>query len=392
MKIKKFLANDNQEALIKVKNELGVDAIILHQRKVKQKGLLGFFKKPLIEVVAAREENSDRIERSIPRKAKPLEYKTSVEELQNKIIHIKDETRNIEEKTITEEVTQIKTMLNTILYKMNKQELPDLIKAIENTDVSEIFNNLSKQGLNDELIEEIFEKYLSLKNEMSINHSELEIAKKAINSIIEKYLTSENNVENSKIMFFIGPTGVGKTTTIAKLAAHYTLMEGKTVGLISADTYRIAAVEQLKVYSDILNLPLEVIYKPAEIHFAIEKLKSQDLIMIDTAGRSHRNKEQILELKELLEQIQEKNVYLVMSCTSKDSDIEEIVKTYSFLKEYNIIFTKIDEAIMFGTILNTAKETKKTISYITTGQSVPDDIKKISTKKILNLLTKEVER
>lgn len=382
MRVKKFSANDNQEALMKVKNELGSDAIILYQRRIKQKGFLGFFKKPMIEVVAAKEDVSIKKQDKSHNK-----YKSPVEILQNKIVDSK--RAEIRDKSISEEVNQIKSMLNTVINKMSQQELPGLIKNLQSQEISKLFNRLKEQELDKELIEEILQQYIALQDKKAGENNEKELMRNVIRNVVDKYVIPHKLKGDRKTMFFIGPTGVGKTTTIAKLAAYYTLTEGKTVGLVSADTYRIAAVEQLKVYSDILNLPLEVIYKSNEIHFAMEKLKSQDLIMIDTAGRSHRNKEQVMELRELLNEIKEKDVYLVMSCTSKNNDIKEIIKTYSFLKEYNIIFTKVDEATAFGTILNTAKETQQPISYITTGQSVPDDIEKISTEKILDLLIKE---
>ena len=381
MKVKKFSAHDNQEALMKVKNELGADAIILYQRKVKQKGILGFFKKPLIEVVAAKEDTP--VEKTNIHDNK---YKSPMEILQDKVIHNKE--IKADDQNIAEEVSEIKNMLNTVMNTMTEQRLPEQIKSLNNPELTQLFNSLKKQDIDKKLIHEILQQYVLVGDKRVENKNNIEVIRDVVENVIKKYIIPHEHEEHKKIMFFIGPTGVGKTTTIAKLAAHYTLTEGKTVGLISADTYRIAAIEQLKIYSDILSLPLEVIYKTNEIHFAMEKLKNQDLIMIDTAGRSHKNNEQVMELKKLLNEVNEKEVYLVMSCTSKNSDIKEIINTYNFLNEYNIIFTKIDEATSYGTILNIAKETKKPISYITTGQNVPDDIQKIDSQKILDLLIK----
>ena len=381
MKVKKFSAHDNQEALMKVKNELGADAIILYQRKVKQRGILGFFKKPLIEVVAAKEDTP--VEKTNIHDNK---YKSPMEILQDKVIHNKE--IKADDQNIAEEVSEIKNMLNTVMNTMTEQGLPEQIKSLNNPELSRLFNSLKKQDVDKKLIHEILQQYVLVEGQRVEKKNDIEVIRDVVENVIKKYTIPYEHEEHKKIMFFIGPTGVGKTTTIAKLAAHYTLTEGKTVGLISADTYRIAAIEQLKIYSDILSLPLEVIYKPNEIHFAMEKLKNQDLIMVDTAGRSHKNKEQIMELKKLLNEVIEKEIYLVMSCTSKNGDIKEIINTYNFLKEYNIIFTKIDEATSYGTILNIAKETKKPISYITTGQNVPDDIQKIDSQKILDLLIK----
>lgn len=381
MKVKRFSASNNQEALNLVRNELGSDAVILYQRKVKQRGLFGFFKKPMIEIVAATEDKSNHRSKETEKN-----YQSPADILKSKVNNIKQQMPSQE---INRDVNEIKDMLNVVITKMSRQQLPDLLKSIDDEEMLKLFNLFKEQELDEGIIEEIINEYIVLKNSNPSIIKEKESLRNHIIKIISKYMIYQKKSSNSKIMFFIGPTGVGKTTTIAKLAARYSLNEGKTVGLISADTYRIAAVEQLKTYSDILNMPLEVIYSPSEIFHAINKLKEQDIIMVDTAGRNHKNTEQVLELRKLLDEIDEKEVYLVISSASKESVIKEIIRTYSFIDDYNIIFTKIDEAESFGTIINTIKETKRPLSYITTGQSVPDDIEAMDVEKIVSLLLKE---
>lgn len=365
-----------------VRNELGPDAVILYQKKVKAKGLFGFLKKPIIEVVAAKED------RVIKKPEKTSEsYQSAMELIQKKVESSKQD--KVTTTTINSEVNEIKNMLNTVIKKMNKQELPDMLKTTENKEVLKLFNLLKEQELEEALIEEIINKCITVDNDKPGMIQDKQLLELEMKKVIDKYIVLQQKNHSTKIMVFIGPTGVGKTTTIAKLAAQFALNEGKTVGLISADTYRIAAVEQLRTYSDILNVPLEVIYDSSEIHYAINQMNEKDIIMVDTAGRSHKDKQQVMELEKLLEEINEKDIYLVMSCTSKYSDIKEIVNTYNFIDNYNIIFTKIDEATTYGTILNTAKETRRPISYITTGQSVPDDIEVVSIEKIVSLLIRE---
>lgn len=388
MKVKKFSASNNQEALAMVRNEMGPDAVILYQRKVKARGLLGFLKKPMIEVVAAKEDRIINKPESLRNSnISNIGYQSAVELLQKKV----ESNKQIEAPTTTinKEVNEIKDMLNTVIKKMNKQELPDLLKTADNDEVLKLYNLLKEQELEESLIEEIINMYVAVHNDKQGVMKEKQLLKVEMKKVIDKYIVSQQKRNNSKTMVFIGPTGVGKTTTIAKLAAQYTLNEGKTVGLVSADTYRIAAIEQLKIYSDILNLPLEVVYDSTEIDYAIRQLNHKDIIMVDTAGRSHKDKKQVAELQKLLEGINEKDIYLVISCTSKYSDIKEIISTYGFIENYNIIFTKIDEATTYGTILNTARETMKPIAYITTGQSVPDDIESVTIEKIVSLLIKE---
>lgn len=367
---------------MKVKNELGPDAVILYQRKVKPKGLFGIFKNPIIEVVAAKEDREELITNKSKEKINP-NFGAFYSELSN------EPKEEIIKPSLSKEVDEIKTMLNTVINKINQQELPSLLNHSHQEEVSKLFYTLKEQGLEEEIVKEILQKCIAY-NDFNVKGIEKkEEIRKEIAKVVDKYIMYPPQSLKSKIMFFIGPTGVGKTTTIAKLAAQFLLNEGKSIGLISADTYRIAAVEQLKTYSDILNIPLEVIYHPSEIHNAIKKLNEKDIIMIDTAGRSHKNQKQIIELKALLDEIEEKDIYLVMSCTSKERDIKEIINSYKFIENYSVIFTKLDEATTFGSIINTGKETKRPIAYITTGQSVPDDIEEVSIEKIVSLITKE---
>ena len=188
--------------------------------------------------------------------------------------------------------------------------------------------------------------------------------------------------EGPRSIFFIGPTGVGKTTTIAKVASYYTLNRGKKVALLTSDTYRIAAVEQLRTYANILNIPIRVVYSGDEMAQAIEDLKDMDLILIDTAGRSHKNQERRQDLTELLESVDEKEVFLVLSVSTKYKNLIQITETYKDLTDYKIIFTKLDETSSYGNILNIKEDTGAKLSYVTFGQNVPDDISDINPHEI----------
>lgn len=196
-----------------------------------------------------------------------------------------------------------------------------------------------------------------------------------------------------KIVFFIGPTGVGKTTTIAKLASKYKVEEGKKVGLITTDTYRMAAADQLRTYANILSAPMSMVYSAEELNDAI---KSQirnyddlDLILVDTLGFSHNNAAQKEDLHNLLDSLDEaydKEVYLVLSATTKYRDLIDITDTYSEFTGYSIIFTKLDETACYGNIYNIKQRTGAQLSYITNGQNVPDDIDAIDIQKLVKQL------
>lgn len=216
---------------------------------------------------------------------------------------------------------------------------------------------------------------------------------KATNAL-EKYIRKAIRIANGitlysskpKVVALIGPTGVGKTTTLAKIAAKFVLEQGARVALITADTYRISAVEQLKTYSDILGLPLEIVYNPEALRNAIEKHKDKQLILIDTAGRSQYNEYQMKELSGLLSIDADIEKHLVMSATTKTSDGVELLENFSICQPDRVIFTKVDETGIHGIILNILHRRKVALSYITNGQSVPDDIEPASVERLAELL------
>ena len=192
-----------------------------------------------------------------------------------------------------------------------------------------------------------------------------------------------------KVCFFIGPTGVGKTTTIAKIASEFKVEKRNSVALLTADTYRIAATKQLKVYADILSIPINVVYAPEDIGEEIEKVSDADLILVDTVGFSHKNEDQRENLKRMLSSVPEgvdTENYLVLSATTKYPDLKEIIDAYSDFCDYTLIFTKLDETEMYGNILNARLYSGRSLSYVTTGQDVPDDIEEIDMQKLTKLL------
>ncbi len=395
MKVKKFYGNDNQEAIAKVRGELGSEAVILHQRKIKPKGILGLFKRPIIEVVAAIEDTPlptpmpiSTPEKTVKKDPRPtIKYDTSnIAKTQELNLRKRVESKS-KDKDLGREINDIKSMLDTVVNQMQDINISKTLDPLEDSKNNYIYNMLKNNEIDEDLIVNILNDCNEDIKDMSMEDKET--IKEFFTQLIPKNLTYDYKNLDSKIIFFIGPTGVGKTTTIAKLAANYNLEKGLDVGLISADTYRIAAVEQLKVYSDILNIPLEVIYSSNEIHDAIDRLGKQDLILVDTAGRSHKNHGHVKELELLLDEVENKSVYLVISSTTKSSDIKDILSTYSFLKDYKIIFTKLDEVSTYGSILNIAMTEPEFLSYVTTGQSVPDDIEVITSNKILDMLLKE---
>lgn len=374
MKVKRYLAKDVQEAMIKVKNELGRDAIILHTRKIKERGLKGLFKKPLVEVVAA-------IDSSRKEDIKP-EYSPSINQVKQNIIS-RNEVENeslIDINNMNEDINSIKSMLSTVLGKMQDEPSKE-----NNSILSKYEKIFEEKGV----IKPVTDKILSIvKRQISISNGNEQSIKNALKIILKDYLGTpyamENKLGKQNVVLFAGPTGVGKTTTLAKLAAKQTIINKRSVAFITADTYRIAAVDQLRTYSEILDVPLTVIYEPSEVKDAIEKYSDKDYIFIDTAGRNHKNKELLTELKSLIDYVESPDIFLLLSLTTSYDNIEDIVKSYEFLEDYSLIFTKADESSNLGNILNAKFLTSKPLSYLTIGQSVPDDIEIVDMENLVN--------
>ena len=191
------------------------------------------------------------------------------------------------------------------------------------------------------------------------------------------------------IVITSGKGGVGKTTTIAKIASKFSLEDKCKVAMLTADTYRIAATDQLETYAKILNVPFKVVYTPEEIQTAVKDFEDYDLILVDTAGHSHQNEKQLSDTKKLTDSIEDgeqKEIFLVLSATTKYRDLLRIVDSYKEIPGYKLIFTKLDETTYYGNILNVRMYTDADLSYLTCGQNVPDDIEKIDSQKIVKQL------
>ena len=199
----------------------------------------------------------------------------------------------------------------------------------------------------------------------------------------------QTEVGRRRVIALVGPTGVGKTTTIAKLAANFRLRDGIEMGLVTVDTYRIAAVEQLRTYAEIIDLPMKVVTSPQEMRRALDELSDLDLILIDTAGRSPRDELKIQELKSLLNEANVDEVHLVMSLTASVRSIKMTCDQFSSVNPTSLILTKLDEAAGVGSLLSIGRDVKLPFSYLTTGQDVPEDIEPANASRVARLVLGE---
>ncbi|MCR5833483.1 MAG: flagellar biosynthesis protein FlhF [Selenomonadaceae bacterium] len=278
------------------------------------------------------------------------------------------------------EISQMKALLAEVLGRDSNKNVLTLHEALKRQEVDE--DTLTDMATHSKAGDTLADVRSSIAKSTLVDY---------LNDHIKFSDGIKLNRHGVRIVALLGTTGVGKTTTLAKIAAKFVLEHRTNVALITADTYRISAVEQLKTYSDILELPLEIVYNPAELASAIERYRKKDLILIDTAGRSQHNEYQMRELEEFLRINPRIEKHLVISATTKFTDAKQIMEKFSQVNPDKIIFTKTDETSSVGMIVNLMRDSVYSLSYITVGQSVPDDIDRASADVIANLLLKKVE-
>ncbi|QUI23244.1 flagellar biosynthesis protein FlhF [Vallitalea pronyensis] len=373
MKIKQFEARTETEAMLQVKEEFGKNALIVSVKTVRPKGIVKLFKKPYVQITAALDEKAAK------GNGKEKEtFKSQLEALGD--YHYQSKTSEMEEK-----ITKIEQLLkkNDVRHTEVSAAEPQQVETSIHTQNFPLVNLIYEQLLENEVDEKVINKLMFGLNE-SLSKGTVQM-KDLIAIIYQRIIDEIGDIEpinlegnTPKIVVFMGPTGVGKTTTIAKLASHYSINQNMNVGLITADTYRIAAVEQLRTYGNILNIPVDVVYTNEEVQGSIDGFGDKDLIMIDTAGRSHKNNEWQADIKALLNGIPDKEVFLVLSATTKYKDLMHIANKYQEIADYKLIFSKLDESTCMGNILNVRHRIGATMSYITFGQNVPDDFTELN--------------
>ena len=401
--IKKFTGKTEAEATEAAKKELGSTLVIMNVREVKKKGLFAFLLPKQIEVTAALEEEAPARPQygSILRTAADKEIRT---EQQNLLA--KNSTENIEKKLDSLQTLLESQLNNRQSEKEESAKTQDVPDAEEKEDKTQDMaaaekKEEEKNPEQDKFIRLLYNKMLDNEMDEKYVNSILEDASKTkkadlpfdyllaniYQKMVLKFGRSEGitpSEEGPRIVLFIGPTGVGKTTTIAKLAGRYCVEEKKKVALLTADTYRIAAAEQLRTYANILETPFRIIYTPEELQAAVEDYWDCDYIFIDTAGRSHQNTDQLEKMKEMvaaLKRPESYQVFLVLSATTKYRDLQKIADCYGKIADFELIFTKLDETEAVGNLLNMKLYTDAPIAYVTCGQNVPDDMEAFNPQK-----------
>ena len=439
MVVKRYHANNMQQAMDTVIRELGSDAVILNSRKVRKKGLKNIFRKPILEVMVAYDpantpsvkklnlsqssgsaEKAPKDQQKTPPSAAAGasaagayaaagavngSYSTGNANADSAALagssagsassgsfsgrvsasapHIGayDETASAGEQLerLDKRIDAIDEMLSDFMEKFSfvKRDItydyPD--------DVQELLQSMIENQVREELAHSLAkEAELMMRKQPGTGAAEV------LEHLILEQLGRPEPILHKKftqkVILVLGPTGVGKTTTIVKLAADFSVKQKKKIGIINTDTFRIGAQEQLQTYADIMGIPLQVVYRADEMEEALDSMSDRDIIFVDTAGKrpgDEQHKEDILDIVRIM---RPEEILLCLASTTGFAAIKEMIDTYGFVDEYKLLITKLDETRYRGQLLNISWYTQRPLAYVTTGQNVPDDIEVVDVESI----------
>jgi len=385
MELKTYRAATMHEALALVRRELGPDAAVLHTREVQSRRLFGWICGPRqIEVTASldvlvpsRFASQDQPHQ--PPSHEPASYRPEPPPVPQRPPHdappVSDEVQT--------QLSHLQSMVKELCRRApdnGRRDLPEELFRL----FTELLDCELSEGLARELVERVRDE---------VPDGELGdpmLLKARIARMIEADVAVTGPIVvtpgHRRLVALVGPTGVGKTTTIAKLAANFRLKERCRVGLITVDTYRIAAVEQLRTYADIIDLPMQVVSTPREMREAVDRFGNLDLILLDTAGRSPRDEVKIQELRAFLSEADADEVHLVLSAVTGSRTLEQTSERFAAVGTTALLLTKLDEATTLGSVLPLIRSSKLPLSYLTNGQNVPDDIETADPRRLARLV------
>lgn len=406
--VRKFVAPTLWEVMGQVKRELGPEAMIVSTRPVRVGGFLGFFGTRMIEVTATAEDVRRRppgersagrasLGRSVtpvsraalayqadrPATADPLPTAPETESAATAAQPAAAAAQPAAWQELRQEMGQVKHLLDRLLAQ--RTSMAQVLESM-GPEAQQLFDGLVNIGVSSENAFQLVHAVLQERRQPSGGAG----LDDALLAAVAQAYPSAGAIElapgSCRRVALIGPTGVGKTTTLAKLAAHFALEQRRKVAVVTADTFRIAAAEQLRVYADIIGVPFWVVNHVDEVAEVVDALADYDLVLFDTAGRSHRDDKVMAELKDLLAAIAPHETHLVLSLTADSRDIMVVATAYAPLGFNRILFTKLDETSRPGLVFNVLAQWGIPASYITTGQRVPDDIELAAAERIGRIL------
>ncbi len=394
MRIRRFEAPTVQEALSQVRQELGPEAVILYTRKLKKGGFFGIGSLEVAEITAGLDDPPPpSASAGLPPLGGQGQGQLQVEE---RVAPARTRSRYAEALASSPrkaEVFQSELNEGKVLagYSVLRQPQPRKAASELHPELARFQKVMEKNGVEEEVAGQLLRQVNREINDKGYPRAG------TLQQLLGKFLAAAVKVSGpietmpgkARVVAFIGPTGVGKTTNLVKLASQYSLIHQMKVALLTADTYRIGAVEQLKIYRDIIDIPFEAVSTPQELKDALKRYADRDLIFFDTAGRSPQNRKQLTELRTLLEAAEPAEVHLVISATTKNSDLLPIVGKFGLVPINRFLVTKLDETRTHGMLLNLSANFSIPVSYLSHGQNVPNDIEVATPERVAELVLGE---
>jgi len=406
MRIKRFVAHSLKEATEQMKGELGPEAIVISSKKITRGGPFSFFGREAYEVTGAIDDapqaapNTYRRHSGTTGFGKHLEESRAQLDEESTLAGLRrvaeefgelqgEDPRPIagsrrrpnpaEMMELRGDMEDVKGTLKAIVEHLKYSRMPALPDALQRA-----YSRLVQHDVDERLAADIIQEvYTHASQDQMTNKQYLEKQLlTAIAGIIPTADWGKPRRKKTRVIALVGPTGVGKTTTIAKLAAINKLLTGMDVGLISADTYRIGAIEQLRTFAGIADIPMDVVYKPSDMNAALRKFRSKDMVFIDTVGRSQRSKKDLHDLAKFVSAAEPDETHLVLNASTNVKTCEEIIDQFKVVKPNRLIFSKLDEAASYGPMLSIIHRHQLPLSYVTTGQAVPDDIRRVEASQL----------
>ncbi len=413
MNIKEYEGATLRECLSRVRVDLGPDAIILETKKAKRGGYLGMgsrevvvvvagtgisVEQPRQEPVAARtavmEPPATRLDAEEPEPFRPWTpaVLTGQAVVGTAAPPAEDDGQI---RRLEMELAELRAGMEAVRMAMAGGQVSAVAQAVASVAppakaAPSPFEGLRQRMVDNDIPVEVADEFLKALPDLSgwQVHARESLAESSLRDLMTQRIACSGAITltpgKTKVVALIGPTGVGKTTTVAKLAAHFALVAKKRVALLTVDTYRIAAVEQLKTYAQIIDVPVRVVYNPSEIGPALQEFAGYDLVLIDTAGRSHKNAMQLRELKAIVDAVP-CETHLLISASTKQRDMLDHIERFQKVRVDRLIFSKLDETVTYGTLFATAALARVPVSYVTTGQRVPEDIEVATASKLSGL-------
>lgn len=385
-----FEGNTIFEAYNKLKRSLGDHAVILSTKTIKRGGILGFWGRKVVQITASGDMGPGKR----PRQDRP---KPKLREVVEKVIPQVEAAPvasavavsapvvsdpGVTTDQVKKELKEIREMVREMQEGGMHRHWPDLPPAFQKA-----YQKLQGYDVAEDIARALIHRW---KSHYPNYTSGQKVDVKLLESFISEMLIPAGPIRPAKseptVVMMVGPTGVGKTTTVAKLAALHKIQKQAKVALITIDTYRIAAVEQLRTYADLIGVPLQVVSDPSELKSTVASLSDRDLILVDSAGRSPRNQEKMVELKAFVEAAGADELHLVLSVSVSPAVMKDTLERYRDFPVGKLLLTKLDEAVNYGVILSIIARMQKPIGYLTTGQEVPDDIEVATTERLSRLI------